>query len=142
MRRREFISLLGGAAVAWPRAGRAQQAASPVIGYLGLTTAQSNDYLLVPFRKSLSELGFEEGRNVTIDYRFAERDIARLPALAADLVARKVAVIFTDTTVSALAIKAATSSIPIVFAIGSDPVRSGLVTSLNRPGGNVTGVSF
>jgi ABC-type uncharacterized transport system substrate-binding protein len=142
MRRREFIMLLGGAAAAWPLAARAQQPTTPVIGYLGLTTAQSNAYVLAPFRKSLSELGFEDGRNVTIDYRFAERDVSRLPALAADLVNRKVAVIFTDTTLSALAVKAATSSIPIVFAIGADPVKSGLVTSLNRPGGNVTGVSF
>jgi putative tryptophan/tyrosine transport system substrate-binding protein len=142
MRRREFISLLGGAAAAWPLRAGAQQPTTPVIGYLGLTTAQSSAYMLAPFRKSLSELGFEDGRNVTIDYRFAERDVSRLPALAADLVNRKVAVIFTDTTLSALAVKAATSSIPIVFAIGADPVKSGLVTSLNRPGGNVTGVSF
>jgi putative ABC transport system substrate-binding protein len=142
LKRREFITLLGGTAAAWPLRAGAQQPATPVIGYLGLTTAQSNAYVLAPFRKTLSEIGFEDGRNVTIDYRFAERDIRRLPALAADLVNRKVAVIFTDTTASALAVKAATSSIPIVFAIGSDPVRLGLVTSLNRPGGNVTGVSF
>jgi putative ABC transport system substrate-binding protein len=142
MKRRDFITLLGGAAAAWPLGARAQQPTTPVIGYLGLTTAQSNAYVLAPFRKSLSELGFEDGRNVTIDYRFAERDVSRLPALAADLLNRKVAVIFTDTTLSALAVKAATSSIPIVFAIGADPVKSGLVTSLNRPGGNVTGVSF
>ena len=142
MRRRDFITLLGGAAATWPLAARAQQTATPVIGYLGLTTAQSSAYMLASFRKGLSELGFEDGRNVTIDYRFAERDVSRLPALAADLVNRKIAVIFTDTTLSALAVKAATSSIPIVFAIGSDPVRLGLVTSLNRPGGNVTGVSF
>jgi putative ABC transport system substrate-binding protein len=140
--RREFITLLGGAAAAWPLRAGAQQSTTPVIGYLGLTTAQSSAYMLAPFRKSLSELGFEDGRNVTIDYRFAEQNVSRLPALAADLVNRKVAVIFTDTTLSALAVKAATSSIPIVFAIGADPVKSGLVTSLNRPGGNVTGVSF
>jgi putative tryptophan/tyrosine transport system substrate-binding protein len=142
MKRRKFITLLGGAAAVWPGAVRAQQPTTPVIGYLGLTTAQSNAYVLAPFRKSLSELGFDEGRNVNFEYRFAERDVSRLPALGADLVDRKVTVIFTDTTMSALAIKAATSSIPIVFAIGSDPVKSGLVTSLNRPGGNVTGVSF
>jgi putative tryptophan/tyrosine transport system substrate-binding protein len=130
MRRRDFITLLGGAATTWPLRAGAQQPTTPVIGYLGLTTAQSNAYVLAPFRKSLSELGFEDGRNVTIDYRFAERDVSRLPALAADLVNRKVAVIFTDTTLSALAVKAATSSIPIVFAIGADPVKSGLVTSL------------
>jgi putative ABC transport system substrate-binding protein len=93
-------------------------------------------------RSFVSEHAFEDGRNVSIDYRFAERDVSRLPVLVADLVNRKVAVIFTDTTLSALAVKAATSSIPIVFAIGADPVKSGLVTSLNRPGGNVTGVSF
>lgn len=142
MQRRAFITLLGGAATTWPLRAGAQQPTTPVIGYLGLTTAQSSAYMLAPFRKSLSELGFEDGRNVTIDYRFAERDVSRLPALAADLVNRKVAVIFTDTTLSALAVKAATSSIPIVFVTGADPVKSGLVASLNRPGGNLTGVSF
>ena len=141
MKRRDFISLVGGAA-AWPLAARAQQPTALVIAYLGLTTAQSSAYMLAPFRKGLSELGFEDGRNVTIDYRFAEREVNRVPALAADLVNRKVAVIFTDTTLSALAVKSATSSIPIVFAIGADPVKSGLVTSLNRSGGNVTGVNF
>jgi putative ABC transport system substrate-binding protein len=141
LKRRTFITLLGGAATIWSlRAGA--QPTTPVIGYLGLTTVQSSAYMLAPFRKGLSELGFGDGRNVTIDYRFAERDVSRVPALAADLVNRKVAVIFTDTTLSALAVKAATSSIPIVFAIGADPVKLGLVTSLNRPGGNVTGVSF
>jgi putative ABC transport system substrate-binding protein len=142
MKRRDFMALLSGAATMWPLRAGAQQPTTPVIGYLGLTTAQSSAYMLAPFQKSLSELGFEDGRNVTIDYRFAERDVSRLPALVADLVNRKVAVIFTDTTLSALAVKAATSSIPVVFAIGADPVKSGLVTSLNRPGGNVTGVSF
>jgi putative ABC transport system substrate-binding protein len=104
-----------------------------VIGYLGLTSAKADAYLLAPFLKALSEAGFEEGRNVTIEYRFAERDVSRLPALAAELVGRNVAVIFTGTTVSAVAAKAATSTIPIVFAIGADPVKSGLVASLNRP---------
>src|SRR5215470_7541348 len=131
MKRREFIMLLGGAA-SWPLAARAQQAATPVIGYLGLTAADSATYVLASFRKGLSEAGFDEGRDVTIDYRFAEREVSRLPGLAAELVARKVTVVFTDTTVSALAMKAATSTIPIVFAIGADP----------RPGGNFTGVSF
>src|SRR5262245_27216916 len=98
LKRREFITLLGGAAAAWPVGAQAQQPTTPVIGYLGLTTAQSSAYMLAPFRKSLSELGFEDGRNVNIDYRFAERDGSRLPALAADLINRKVAVIFTDTT--------------------------------------------
>jgi len=114
----------------------------PVIGYLGLTSADTDDYRLAVFRKVLKNAGFEDGRNVTIDYVFAERDAKRLPALAEELVRRKASVIFTGTTVSALAAKAATATIPVVFAIGADPVRSGLVESLNRPGGNLTGLSF
>jgi putative ABC transport system substrate-binding protein len=141
VRRRDLITLLG-SAVAWPLAARAQQTKMPVVGYLGLTSVDADAYLLAPFRKGLSEAGFDEGQNVTIDYRFAERDVSRLPGLAAELVARKVDVVYTATTVSALAMKAATSTLPVVFAIGSDPVQLGLVTSLNRPGGNVTGVSF
>jgi len=141
MRRRQFITLLGGAA-AWPFAAGAQQPPMPVVGYLGLTTAEADAYLIAAFRDGLAEAGFVEGRNIAIDYLFAERDISRLPALAAELVARKVTVVFTGTTVSALAMKAATSTMPIVFAIGADPVKSGLVTSLNRPGGYLTGVSF
>jgi len=139
--RRELLVAFGGAA-AWPLAARAQQPSMPVIGYLGLTSADSAAYVLASFRKGLSEAGFDEGRDVTIDYRFAEREVSRLPGLAAELVARKVTVVFTDTTVSALAMKAVTSTIPIVFAIGADPVKSGLVASLNRPGGNFTGVNF
>jgi ABC-type uncharacterized transport system substrate-binding protein len=140
MRRRDFITLIGGAP-AWPVWARAQPA-MPVIGYLGLTSADTDDYLLAVFRKALKNAGFEDGRNVTIDYVFAERDAKRLPALAEELVRRKASVIFTGTTVSALAAKAATATIPVVFAIGADPVRSGLVESLNRPGGNLTGLSF
>jgi putative ABC transport system substrate-binding protein len=143
VKRREFITLLGGAAAAWPLAARAQQAAKlPIIGYLGLTSAETDAYLLASFRKGLSEAGYDESRNLIIDYRFAERDVSRLPALAAELVARNVNAIFTVTTVSTLALKAATSRLPIVFAIGVDPIKSGLVASLNRPGGNLTGVSF
>jgi putative ABC transport system substrate-binding protein len=142
MRRREFITLLGAAAVGWPLAAHAQQPATPVIGYLGLTSAEADAYYLAQFLKGLGQAGFTEGRNVTVDYRYANRDVSRLPALAAELVRRNVTVIFTATTVSALAVKAATSTIPVVFAIGADPVKSGLITSLNRPGGNFTGVSF
>jgi putative ABC transport system substrate-binding protein len=141
MRRREFLRLVGGSASVWPLAALAQQSAPAVVGYLGLTSAKTDEYLLVPFRNALSEAAFTEGRNITIEYRFAERDVSRLPALAADLVSRNAAVIFTGTTVSALAMKAATSTIPIVFSIGADPVKSGLVASLNQPGGNLTGVS-
>jgi putative ABC transport system substrate-binding protein len=142
MRRRDFVRTIVGSAASWPLVARAQLPTTPAIGYLGLTSAKADAYLLAPFRKGLSEAGFEEGRNVTIEYRFAERDVSRLPALAAELVGRNVAVIFTGTTVSAVAAKAATSTIPIVFAIGADPVKSGLVASLNRPGGNLTGISF
>jgi putative ABC transport system substrate-binding protein len=144
VKRREFITLLGGA-TAWPLAARAQQRSLPVmpaVGYLGLTSANADAYLMTPFRKGLSEAGFEEGRNVTIESRFAEGDVGRLPALAAELVARKVTVAFTGTTISTQALKAASSTIPIVFAIGADPVNLGLVASLNHPGGNLTGVSF
>ncbi|MGA7348278.1 MAG: ABC transporter substrate binding protein [Pseudolabrys sp.] len=142
MKRREVLKAIIGSAAGWPLVAVAQQPAPTVIGYLGLTSAKADAYLLAPFRKALSEAGFDEGRNVTIEYRFAERDVSRLPALASELVRRNVSVIFTGTTVSALATKAATSTIPVVFAIGADPANSGLVTSLNRPGGNLTGVSF
>jgi putative ABC transport system substrate-binding protein len=142
MKRREFIQALVGSTVCWPLVAVAQQSGIPVIGYLGLTSAKADAYLLVPFRRALSEAGFDEGRNVVIEYQFAERDVSRLPQLATELVRRKVSVIFTGTSVSALATKAATSTIPVIFAIGADPVKSGLVTSLNRPGGNLTGISF
>jgi putative ABC transport system substrate-binding protein len=140
MRRREFITLLGGAA-AWPLAAHAQRSAIPVIGYLSaLREAEDN---LAPLRKGLSESGFTEGRKIILEPRFANNDYGRLPGLAADLVRRRVDVIYANGgSVAALAAKASTTSIPIVFAVGDDPVASGLVPSLSRPGGNVTGVAF
>jgi len=140
VRRRDFVTAIICLVSGLPFAVHAQQ--STLVGYLGLTSMKADSYYLVPFRKALSDAGFDDGRNINIEYLFAEGDVSRLPGLAAELVRRNVAIIFTATTVSALAAKAATSTIPVVFAIGADPVRSGLVSSLNRPGGNLTGVSF
>jgi putative tryptophan/tyrosine transport system substrate-binding protein len=141
MRRRDFIAVVSGAA-AWPLSVRAQQPAIPVVAFLHAASLETDVRGLAEFRKGLSEIGYVEGQNVMIEYRSAEGQADRLPALAADMVQRRVAVIATMANNAAVAAKATTTTIPIVFTAGGDPIKMGLVDSLNRPGGNITGVSF
>ena len=142
MRRREVITLLGGAATVWPIAARAQQSAMPVIGFLKNTSADASTLQVAAFQRGLNEMGYTERRNVAIEYLYADNHYDQLPALAADLVRRQVDVIMAAGDDPALAAKAATQTIPIVFAVAGDPIQLGVVANLNRPSGNVTGISF